>query len=95
MTFRSATDVSDSNEAAMLFPPSFSMGQFEKSSMLSMGPEALIEKEGSIRYLSLLLRNSIDDDGLTSSFPSRSSLFSLDGTPAVNLKEEQSHFLSR
>jgi hypothetical protein len=53
--------------------------------MLFMGPEELMENQGRIRYLSLFLRYSIEEDGLMSRSPLRSSLFSLDGTPFIKV----------
>lgn len=85
ITFRSATEVSECEETAIVFLSSFSKGSFENKNMLQTGPAELIEKKGIIQYLFLCLKYSMDDDGLTSIFPFLSILLRPDGTPLMNV----------
>ncbi len=93
--FKRTREVSESEDAAMFFPPSSSKGSFENNNMLLIGPEELMENQGKIKYLFLFLRYSMEEDGLMSSFPSRNILLSVEGTPLINLYAEWSHSLSK
>ena len=88
MTFKRAVEVSESDVTAIVFPPSSFNGNFEKSNMLFIGPEELMENQGRIMYLFLFLRYSIEEDGLMSSSPLRSILLSLEGTPLIKVYSE-------
>ena len=85
MIFKRTLDVSESEDSAISLPPRLCNGSFENNRMLYIGPAELTENHGRIRYLSLFLRNSIDEDGLMSSLPLRSILLSFEGTPLMNL----------
>lgn len=93
--FRSTADVSEWEDTAIVFLLSASKGSVENKNILDTGPEALIESQGIIEYLSLCLKYSMDDEGLTSILPILNILLRLDGTPLINLYSEWSHFLSR
>ena len=69
----------------MVFLSSASIGSFENKNILPTGPSELTENQGIIEYLSLCLKYSMDDDGLTSSLPSLNILFREEGTPLINL----------
>jgi hypothetical protein len=93
--FRSATDVSEWEDTAIVFLFNASMGRVENKKILRIGPEELIESQGIIEYLSLCLRYSMEEEGLTSISPSLNILFRLDGTPLINLYSEQLHSFCR
>ncbi len=93
--FQSSTEVSDSDDTAMVFPPSSSSGILENSNILWIGPEELMESHGRTTYLLLFFKYSIEEEGLISSSPLRSILLSFEGTPLINLNSGLWHFLSR
>jgi len=95
MIFSMAADVSDSEETAMVLPPSSVSGTRENSKMLLIGPVELMECQGSKRYLFLFFRNSMEEEGLMSSSPVRSILFSFEGTPLMNVYSELLQWVSR